>query len=79
MARIERASTKSRPVLADQRSRVVRVLDRLGATAHKVPWLFVASGSGFVAFGFDVWRPLGFLALGIVCAVAELAGDSRSV
>jgi hypothetical protein len=53
----------------------VRALDRLGGLAHRVPWLFVASGAGFVAFGYDVWRPLGFLAFGLVFALAEVASD----
>ena len=75
MVRAERAGTRVRPVLRDQRSRAVRALDHIGGLAHRVPWLFVASGVGFVAFGYDVWRPLGFLAFGLVFALAEVASD----
>ena len=74
--KVRRASTADRPVFGGARTRVGRVLGTFGRLSRRVPWLFVASGAGFVSFGFDVWRPLGFLIIGVMFALAELSGDT---
>lgn len=73
--RITRATTEDRPVFVAKTRRVV-----IGLAMQRIrqaPWLYLGASAGFVAFGFDTWRPLGFLITGVMFAIAELgrSGD----
>lgn len=70
--RISRATTAERPVFNAGKVRLRTAVSRLTQRTRQAPWLYIGASAGFIAFGFDTWRPLGFLVTGVMFTVAEI-------
>jgi hypothetical protein len=70
--RVARATTDQRPIFNVGRTRLKVLTVRWAQGVRRAPWLYIGASVGFVTFGFDTWRPLGFLITGVMFSIAEI-------